>query len=123
MAATNSSLAHVGFTTNLSPAPEAGIRRPLDTALVAGTHHLPTDRRFGVPFIPPSRYIQLGAACVAVLSRDPADVDAGNAVFIILKGDRPLIGGIMSRAMRSVGYVAGWGLADGMDAAFGWDGD
>jgi hypothetical protein len=38
-------------------------------------------------------------------------------------GDRPLIGGIMSRAMRSVGYVAGWGLADGMDAAFGWDGD
>ena len=37
--------------------------------------------------------------------------------------DRPLIGGIMSRAMRSVGYVAGWGLADGMDAAFGWDGD
>jgi hypothetical protein len=39
------------------------------------------------------------------------------------EGDRPLIGGIMSRAMRSVGYVAGWGLADGMDAAFGWDGD
>jgi hypothetical protein len=52
MAATNSSLAHVGFTTNLSLAPEAGIRRPLNTVL----HHLPTHRRFGVPFIPPSRY-------------------------------------------------------------------
>jgi hypothetical protein len=23
----------------------------------------------------------------------------------------------------SVGYVAGWGFTDGMDAAFGWDGD
>ncbi len=43
--------------------------------------------------------------------------------YVQQKRDRPLIGGIMSRAMRSVGYVAGWGLADGMDAAFGWDGD
>jgi hypothetical protein len=37
--------------------------------------------------------------------------------------DRPLIGGIMPRAIGPVGYVAGWGLADGMDAAFGWDAD
>jgi hypothetical protein len=31
--------------------------------------------------------------------------------------------GIMTRAIRPVRYVAGWGLADGMDAAFGWDRD
>jgi len=31
--------------------------------------------------------------------------------------------GIMIGAIRPVGYVAGWGLADGMDAAFDWDGD
>jgi hypothetical protein len=49
MAATNSNFAHVGFTTNLSPAPETGIRKPLDTVSVAGTHGLPPDRRFGVP--------------------------------------------------------------------------
>jgi hypothetical protein len=29
--------------------------------------------------------------------------------------------GIMNRAIRSVGYIAGWGLVDGMDATFGWD--
>jgi hypothetical protein len=29
---------------------------------------------------------------------------------------------IMNRTIRSMGYVAGWGLVDGMDAAFGWDG-
>jgi len=39
------------------------------------------------------------------------------------RGDCPDIGGIMIRAIRLVGYVAGWGLADGMDAAFDWDGD
>jgi hypothetical protein len=25
--------------------------------------------------------------------------------------------------IRPVGYVAGWGFTDGMDAAFSWDGD
>jgi hypothetical protein len=29
----------------------------------------------------------------------------------------------MVRAISPVGYVAGWEVADGMDAAFGWDGD
>jgi hypothetical protein len=37
--------------------------------------------------------------------------------------DRPVIGGIMLRAIRSVGNVADWGVADGMDAAFNRDGD
>jgi hypothetical protein len=56
MAATNSSLAHVGFTTNLSPAPEAGIRRPLNTVSVAGhTTYLEMDVSAS-RFIPPSRY-------------------------------------------------------------------
>jgi hypothetical protein len=31
--------------------------------------------------------------------------------------------GIMNRAIRPVGYVAGWGFVDGMDATFGWDRD
>jgi hypothetical protein len=31
--------------------------------------------------------------------------------------------GIMNGAIRPVGYVAGWGLVDGMDATFGWDRD
>ena len=44
-------------------------------------------------------------------------------ILCLISGDRPLIGGIMPRAIGPVGYVAGWGLADGMDAAFGWDGD
>ena len=38
-------------------------------------------------------------------------------------GDCPKIWGIMTIGIRPVGYVAGWGSADGMDAAFGWDGD
>jgi DDE domain len=37
--------------------------------------------------------------------------------------DCPEIWGIMTIGIRPVGYVAGWGSADGMDAAFGWDGD
>jgi hypothetical protein len=40
-----------------------------------------------------------------------------------LRRDRPVIGGIMLRAIRSAGNVAGWRLADGMDAVFSWDGD
>jgi hypothetical protein len=43
--------------TNPSLALEPETRRPLDTVLVAGTHYLPTDRRVGVPFIPPSRHL------------------------------------------------------------------
>ena len=31
-------------------------------------------------------------------------------------------GGIMIKAIRPVGYVAGWRFADGMDAAIGWNG-
>ena len=37
--------------------------------------------------------------------------------------DCPEIWGIMTIGIGPVGYVAGWGSADGMDAAFGWDGD
>jgi hypothetical protein len=37
-------------------------------------------------------------------------------------GDCPEIGGIMINAVRPVGYVAGWGGADGMDATIGWNG-
>ena len=37
--------------------------------------------------------------------------------------DCPEIGGIIINAIRRVGYVAGWGFADGMDAAIGWNGD
>jgi hypothetical protein len=29
--------------------------------------------------------------------------------------------GIMKGAIRPVGYIAGWGLVDGMDATYGWD--
>jgi hypothetical protein len=36
--------------------------------------------------------------------------------------DCPEIGGIMINTIRPVGYVAGWGFADGMDAAIGWNG-
>jgi hypothetical protein len=38
-------------------------------------------------------------------------------------GDRPEIWGIMTIGIGPVGYGAGWGFTDGMDAAFGWDGD
>ena len=38
-------------------------------------------------------------------------------------GDRPEIRGIMTIGIGPVGYVAGWGLTDGMDVVFGWDGD
>jgi hypothetical protein len=31
--------------------------------------------------------------------------------------------GIMTIGIGPVRYVAGWGFTDGMDAAFGWDGD
>ena len=37
--------------------------------------------------------------------------------------DRPEIWGIMTIGIGPAGYVAGWGFADGMDAAFGRDGD
>jgi hypothetical protein len=37
--------------------------------------------------------------------------------------DRPDIGGILTNAIRLVGYVTGWGPVDGMEAVFGWDGD
>jgi Prokaryotic cytochrome b561 len=37
--------------------------------------------------------------------------------------DRPEIWGIMTFGIGLAGYVAGWGFADGMDAAFGRDGD
>jgi hypothetical protein len=37
--------------------------------------------------------------------------------------DRPEIWGIMTIGIGPVGYVVGWGFSDGMDAAFGWDGD
>jgi hypothetical protein len=40
-----------------------------------------------------------------------------------LTRDCPEIGGIIINAIRPVGYVAGWGFADGMDAAIGWNGD
>ena len=38
-------------------------------------------------------------------------------------GDRPEIRGIMTIGLGSVGYIPGWGLTDGMDVVFGWDGD
>jgi hypothetical protein len=41
----------------------------------------------------------------------------------IARGDRPEIWGIMTIGIGPVRYVAGWGSTDGMDAAFGWDGD
>jgi hypothetical protein len=37
--------------------------------------------------------------------------------------DRPEIRGIMTIGIGSVRYAPGWGLTDGMDAVFGWDGD
>jgi hypothetical protein len=37
--------------------------------------------------------------------------------------DCPEIWGMMTIGIGPVGCVAGWGSADGMDAAFGWDGD
>jgi D-arabinose 1-dehydrogenase-like Zn-dependent alcohol dehydrogenase len=54
-------------------------------------------------------------------------IDSQNTLaFSALAGVRrncPEIGGIMINAIRPVGYVAGWGFADGMDAAIGWNGD
>jgi len=44
------------------------------------------------------------------------------AIFAEMR-DRPEIWGIMTIGIGPVGYVAGWGSTDGMDAAFGWDGD
>ena len=41
----------------------------------------------------------------------------------VADGDRPEIRGIMTIGIGPVRYVAGWGFTDGMDAAFGWDGD
>jgi hypothetical protein len=38
-------------------------------------------------------------------------------------GDRPEIWGIMTIGIGPAGYVAGWGFADGIDAAFGRDGE
>jgi hypothetical protein len=37
--------------------------------------------------------------------------------------DRPKIWGIMTIGIGPVGYVAGWGSTDELDAAFGWDRD
>jgi hypothetical protein len=45
-------------------------------------------------------------------TRDPA-----------VERDRPEMWGIMTIGIGPAGYVAGWGFADGMDAAFGRDGD
>jgi hypothetical protein len=41
----------------------------------------------------------------------------------LVDGDRPEIWGTITIRIRPVGYVAGWGFTDGMDAAFGWDRD
>ena len=37
-------------------------------------------------------------------------------------GDRPEIRGIMTIGIGSVRYAPGWGLTDGMEVVFGWDG-
>jgi hypothetical protein len=42
---------------------------------------------------------------------------------LVFGRDRPEIWGIMTIGLGPVGYVAGWGFTDGMDAAFGWAGD
>jgi hypothetical protein len=47
----------------------------------------------------------------------------GAQVRRLLARDRPEIRGIMTIGIGPVGYVAGWGLTDGMDVVFGWDGD
>jgi hypothetical protein len=60
----------------------------------------------------------------AELSRAFSDQsDAAFAVALCSAGDRPEIWEIMTIGIGPVGYVAGWGFADGMDAVFGWDGD
>jgi hypothetical protein len=46
-----------------------------------------------------------------------------NAVLVNWLRDRPEIWGIITTMIGSVGYVAGWGSTDGMDAVFGWGGD
>jgi hypothetical protein len=43
--------------------------------------------------------------------------------FPLCHWDRPEIWGIITTMIGSVGYVAGWGSTDGMDAVFGWGGD
>jgi hypothetical protein len=37
--------------------------------------------------------------------------------------DRPEIRGIMTIGIGPVGYAGGWGLTDGMDVVFSWEGD
>jgi hypothetical protein len=39
--------------------------------------------------------------------------------FRSIRRDRPEIWGIMTIGIGPVGYVAGWGFTNGMDAAFG----
>jgi hypothetical protein len=55
----------------------------------------------------------------AVVGIPPASVK----LILVEYWDRPKIWGIMTIGIGPAGYVAGWGFADGIDAAFGRDGE
>jgi hypothetical protein len=57
------------------------------------------------------------------VSVEPAARDGNNHALTGGERDRPEMWGIMTIGIGPAGYVAGWGFADGMDAAFGRDGD
>jgi hypothetical protein len=64
----------------------------------------------------------------AMNNRSAATEEGGNLAEALpfavqSRRDCPEIGGFMIKAIRPVWYVAGWGFADGMDAAIGWNGD
>jgi len=57
-----------------------------------------------------------------VSGREPLDAGCGLRLvgrFGTQRRDCPDIGGIMMNAIRLVGYITGWGFADGMGGAVG----
>jgi hypothetical protein len=74
---------------------------------------------------PASRAPRVATLCIALpegFSREPA-ILRGCRPMLEAWGDRLLIGGSRIERYGRFGYIAAWGLVDGMDATFGWDRD
>jgi hypothetical protein len=74
----------------------------------------------------------VAGGCLALADREisglmyhppPVKFYIENKKLYYASGDCPEMEGIMIKTIRPIGYVAGWGFADGMDAAIGWNGD
>jgi DNA invertase Pin-like site-specific DNA recombinase len=70
-----------------------------------------------------SELSRLGRSLMEVMSILHNLMEKNVKVYTAKERDCPEIWGIMTIGIGPVEYVAGWGSADGMDAAFGWDGD